>query len=493
MSSEKNILEEPRILDSKTENQEDLEKSDHVWNAEDIIKFGKETIEKIKNKERDNHASYESLFLEMKKYGEDNPEDFEALKEFQKIQKEINNLFAELKEKINKENKNERHPSPEEIKSRIISRESNEDEKNRLQERIPSHQKEALKLCASIFNKCDYPWYLTGSIAFLINANESKKQPDDIDIIFHEKDFAKMTEEFGKIGFKTGIAETTGCPFIKGKIKIEIQNKDGEIEEKMVEMEAFGQKTEEPNGLINPGSKDTKYEVIKNKLSENENEDFNILDRSGQIELYFKNLSSEIKNFNLDHILDKIKEGDEGVENKSKKFINRLANLFELNNNNPREVIGKARRSCKSEEDVFLLRRFIDISKNFTEKEPSGEGLTNVLDDGELQASVEKLKEIIDKEINGITKSYQSIIEKTKNIENIEEEERKDLIINIENEILSKRIMINNFLNYHEDIDKTDEGYKDLPLYIFINEFKDNFVEPFCKKLSDIDNKLNRK
>ena len=62
----------------------------------------------------------------------------------------------------------------------------------------------------------------------------------------------------------------------------------------MIEMEAFGQKTEDPNGLINPGAKNTKYEIIKNKLSENKNENFNILDRSGQVELYFKSLVSEI-------------------------------------------------------------------------------------------------------------------------------------------------------------------------------------------------------
>lgn len=492
MSSEKNILEEPIILEPKVENKNKSEAIKQVWEAQDIIKFGEETIKKIKEEEVANWDSYESLFLEMKIYEENNPGDSGSLKEFQRIQEEVNKLFADLKKRVDIESKNKAHPSPEEIKNRLTTREANEDEKNRLEERIPLHQKEALKLCANIFNKCDYPWYLTGSIAFLINANESKKQPDDIDIIFHEKDFEKMTKEFEKIGFKTGIAETTGCPFIKGELRVKMLNKIGEIEEKIVEMEAFGQKTEEPNGLINPGSENTAYEVIENKLSENKNENFNILDRSGQVELYFKNLSSEIKSFNFEYVLDKIKEGDSEIEDKSKKFINRLANLFELNNNNPREVIIRARKSCKNEEDIFLLRRFIDISKNFTEKEPSGEGLTNILDDGELQASVEVLKGIVSKEINEITESYKNIEEKTKSIENIGKKERKDLITEIEGEIMSKRNMINNFLSYHEDIDKADEGYKDLPLYIFINEFKDNFVEPFCKKLSDINTELGK-
>ncbi|MFA5420480.1 MAG: hypothetical protein WC280_00425, partial [Patescibacteria group bacterium] len=249
-------------LDVIERESDDIEKSplDKIFEESRLI------IESIKKEKVLSEKRYEELLFDMKKYETENPEDVDIINDFNNIQEKIRNLYKELEGEINIEN----HPSPEEIRSRLEIRTANKEEKEKLENKIPNQQKEALKVCANIFNKCDYPWYVTGSIAFLINAEDSKKQPDDIDIIFHEKDFDKISKEFENLGFKTGIAETTGCPFISGKIKIEIINKKGEKEEKEVEMEAFGQKTEDPNGLINPGAKDTKYKVIENELSETE-------------------------------------------------------------------------------------------------------------------------------------------------------------------------------------------------------------------------------
>lgn len=250
------------------ENEEKIEKIDQT---EEIIKRGEkiiaETKKKISEQKDQNKKSYDLLknnlanFLVsiegVKSYSKINRIDYQKnqelenlIDEMNEIQGQIEDLLQELEIKINNIEK-ENHPSPEEIINRLNFRESNQEEQERLEKRIPFHQKEALKICSNIFNKCDYPWYLTGSIAFLINATESKKQPDDIDIIFHEKDFDKMSKEFEAFGFTSGIAESTGCPFIKGKIEITDEKGD----KKIIEMEAFGQKTEDPNGLINPGGK----------------------------------------------------------------------------------------------------------------------------------------------------------------------------------------------------------------------------------------------
>ena len=485
------------IIDLAEENIE--EKNNIFEKAKRIIN---ETKEKINQQKEDNKKSYEKLQSDLKNflvaiegtksiYKKDQhaflekQENYQPLKEINEIQKEIDLLVNELELKINKiENKIKQHPSPEEIKSRLEVRDSNQEEQERFSERIPSHQKEALKICSKIFNKCQYPWYLTGSIAFLINASESKKQPDDIDIIFHEKDFDEMSQEFKALGFETGIAKNTGCPFIKGKIKIEDEN--GETKE--IEVEAFGQKTEEPNGLINPGAKNTKYEIIKNKVSENEQEDFNILDKSGQVELYFKSLVNEIKGFNFESFLEE--GGEAGNENKSKKFINRIANLFELNDNNKLEIIKKTRGLCKNEEEVLLLRNFIDISKKFKEEKYKGKGLENVYNDGHLQIAVENLKKEISREQKILKDSYLEISNEMKKASLMNEKERLDLINKIDQEIYSKKDMIDNFLKNHKEINSENEGNKDLPIYIFISKFKENFINPFCEKMANFKKEL---
>lgn len=461
-----------------------------------------ETKEKINKQKEENKTSYEKLQNDLKNFliaieGTsgvykkdkhdllDNQKAITVIKEIDKIQEEIMSLVNDLELKINnKEKEIDQHPSPEKIKSRLEIRDSDQEEQERFIERIPSHQKEALKVCSRIFNKCQYPWYLTGSIAFLINATESKKQPDDIDIIFHEKDFEKMSQEFKSLGFETGIAPNTGCPFIKGKI--ETKNEKGEIRE--IDVEAFGQKTEEPNGLINPGAKDTKYQIIKNKISENEQENFNILDKSGQVELYFKSLINEIKGFNFDSFLNE--KDDQKNENKSKKFINRIANLFELSGNNKLEIIRKTRELCQNEEELLLLRNFIDISKKFKEEKHNGKGLENVYNDGHLQIAVENLKKEIGREQELLKNSYLEISNEMKKINDMSQEEKANLVGKIDQEIYSKKDMIDNFLKNHKEINNENEENKDLPIYIFISKFKENFINPFCEKMLNFKKEL---
>lgn len=495
-------------MESKNNNQESLrlineslelagKKDEFLESAKKAIRALKETVDR---EERQGQASYQELLDSLESFStavdgtksshENNKntdnwgeEEVKILQEIKEMQGEINLLWKALKEKIKEVEIEISHPTPEKIKERITIREANETEQNRLQERVPGYKKEAVKICARIFNKCDYPWYLTGSIAFLINAKESKKQPDDIDIIFHEKDFDAMSQEFKKLGFGTGIAQNTGCPFIRGKI--EVKDENGEM--KQVEVEAFGQQTEKPNGLINPGAKDTKYQVISNKLSNNEQENFNILDKGGQVELYFKNLSSEIKDFNFDSFMEKeLLE----AEDKSKKFINRLANLFELNDNSQIEVVRMTRKLCESDEDNLLLRNFIDISKKFNEEKRSGQGLNNIFNEGHLQIAIENLKKEITREQEALKTSYLDIVKKIKDIDEMSLDEKKDLSDKIDEEINSKREMIDKFLKSNQEINNEEEKAHDLPIYIFISKFKENFINSFCEKMVEIKKEL---
>ncbi len=487
---------------SKNNNQEELDllndPNKYVDKKESFIEIAQKTIramkEKIIDQKEQNKISYQKLQDDLKNFStalegtknvyekdkidaEQNQETAMVLQKLEEIQAEIDFLWEDLENKIENAEKDMSHPSPEKIKQRITIREASPEEKERFEERIPSYKKEALKTCSRIFNKCDYPWYLTGSIAFLINAKESKKQPDDIDIIFHEKDFDKMSQEFKALGFETGIAQNTGCPFIKGKI--EVKDENGNM--KQIDMEAFGQQTEKPNGLINPGAKDTKYQIIKNKTSDNEQENFNILDKSGQVELYFKSLINEIKGFNFESFIEG--KNEQKNEDKSKKFINRLANLFELSENNKLEIIRKTRELCKNEEELLLLRNFIDISKKFREEKHGGKGLENVYDDGHLQIAVENLKKEISREQELLKDAYFQISKEMKNISNMDRNEKNNLIDKIDNEIYSKKNMIDNFLKSHQEINNEDESHKDLPIYIFISKFKENFINPFCEKM----------
>jgi hypothetical protein len=399
------------------------------------------------------------------------------------------------KEKIIKNNKNTEQPA--EILGELNFREANQEEKERLAERIPPAKKSALKICAKIFNEnCDYPWYVTGSIAFLINAKESKKQPDDIDIIFHENDFKKVAEKFKEIGFTESIAKQTNCPFIKGTIEVEYLNSEDEIEKKTIKMEAFGQSTKNPNGLINPGAEKSKYDIIKNSLSEKSEENFNILDKEAQTELYIKNLLEEIKGFNFDSTLESIKEkGEEFYENdKSKKFAFRLANLFELNHNNAKEIISRSKKIIgNDDEKINTLRSFIKIAKEFSktpqedkEVDKNNKGLTNIFNEGHLQESILKLQEKIEFEKKDIINIYSNIENKYKNLKFLSEPEKENFKKEITQKISEKENTISEFLNYNKSIDKRKNYYKDLPLYTFIIIFRDNYIEPFCKKMQKI-------
>jgi len=390
-----------------------------------------------------------------------------------------------------------------EVPGSLFFRPASPEERNRFQERVPEQQKEALKICTQIFNtKCQYPWYVIGSIAFLINAKESKKQPDDIDIIFHEKDFPIIKEEFAKLGFQDGIAPNTQCPFIKGKIKLE----SGEE----VEVEAFGQKTDVSNGIINPGAADTSYAIIRNYPSDYSLERFNTLDRDGQIELYFKNLSEEIKDFNLESFLKNYEEHGEEYYSKSKagKFINRLANLFELNDNNAREIFFTAGRiSANDPEKRKLLREFLDISSKFSANMRLGElsdfnddsqagqrikkKVIEVLDTPDIQNSVEKLKETISLETKSLLYTYQKInkeLEKAKNDPRL----KNDLYQEIEKVIDKKERISKALLQDYQDIDISHNNYKNLAPYIFTIKFIQNYLHPFVYKMEEIKKKLKK-
>ncbi|HKK54526.1 MAG TPA: hypothetical protein VJ926_03340 [Patescibacteria group bacterium] len=413
-------------------------------------------------------------------------------------------MLSNKLENINSEETKTENNKPEKLKEilgELNFRESNQEEKERLTERIPQEKKNALKTCANIFNKnCDYPWYVTGSIAFLINAKESKKQPDDIDIIFHENDFEKVAEKFKEIGFTEGIAKQTNCPFIKGSIEVEYLNSEGDIENKTIEMEAFGQSTENPNGLINPGAKESKYNIIKNSLSEKSEENFNILDKEAQTELYIKNLLEEIKGFNFDSTLKDIKEkGEEFYESdKSKKFAFRLANLFELNHNNTREIILRSKEIIGNDnEKMNTLRSFMKIAKEFSkipkednEIDENDDGLTNVFNEGHLQESIIRLQEKIEFEKKEIINIYSNIENKYNNLSSLSKSEKEDLKKEITQKIFEKENTIGEFLDYNKNINKEKNYYKDLPLYTFIIIFRDNYIEPFCKKMKKISDEL---
>ncbi len=360
----------------------------------------------------------------------------------------------------------------EEIKGEIVPRDAEKQERENLENRISNKQKEGLKHCAKIFNQyCQYPWYITGSIAFLITAPKSEKQADDIDIIFHEKDFDKISKIFGeKWDFKSGTTTDTKCQYIKGNIK-------------GIELEAFAQRTDDkPNGLINPGAKNTSYKIIRNSL---EGEEFNSLDREGQIELYFKNLISEIENFSLEKSL---REEEENLDIKSNKFISRLANLFELNNNDNREIMMQVKKM--SEDDpgkIKLLREFLKVSNEFKSKkrEGGGQGLSIYFNDGKLQPSLEKLKEEISRAKSNIISDYRKI--KNMIAENQDKEKTRQEIYN---SIHKNRNIINEYLSLYKEINFSDKDYKDLPIYIFINRFNENYIIPFCQRLEKINKEL---
>jgi hypothetical protein len=404
----------------------------------------------------------------------------------------------ETKDRLDKENA-----------GKLNFRESTIEEKEKLNNRVPAPQKEALKICARIFNKeCLHPWYTIGSIAFLINANESKKQPNDIDIIFHEKDFPKIKEEFTKLGFESGIAKNTGCPYVKGKIRALIKNEQGIEETKEIEVEAFGQKTDTPNGLINPGAINTDYNIIENSLSENPLENFNILDREGQIELYFKNLAEEIKYFNFEASLDNYEKLGETYysQDKAGKFINRLANLFELNNNNAREIIFKAGRiSANDLEKRKLLKEFLNISNSFSENIKLGDfdnfendtqegqkiekNVLEVLDNEDIQDSIEKLKKTITPEIKNLITTYRDIEQE---LENTDENNilKENLHNKIDTIIQEKEKIAKILLNDYKNIDISKNNYKNLAPYIFSIKFIQNYLQPFTKKIEKFKKEL---
>lgn len=275
-------------------------------------------------------------------------------------------------------------------------------------------------------------------------------------------------------------------------------------------MEAFGQKTDVSNGIINPGAADTSYAIIRNYPSDYSLERFNTLDRDGQIELYFKNLSEEIKDFNLESFLKNYEEHGEEYYSKSKagKFINRLANLFELNDNNAREIFFTAGRiSANDPEKRKLLREFLDISSKFSANMRLGElsdfnddsqagqrikkKVIEVLDTPDIQNSVEKLKETISLETKSLLYTYQKInkeLEKAKNDPRL----KNDLYQEIEKVIDKKERISKALLQDYQDIDISHNNYKNLAPYIFTIKFIQNYLHPFVYKMEEIKKKLKK-
>lgn len=340
--------------------------------------------------------------------------------------------------------------TPDEIKKRLKIRYANKIEQERFKKRISTNQKTLLNKIIKILNEtCEYPWYVIGSISFLINAKHSNKQPQDIDIIFNEEDEEKLTKKLQQINFKKTTTKNTNCLALTGTIS----NKTHKIQ-----VETFSQNTEKPNGLVNPGAKNTQYEIIK--IKQKGNKDFLIIGPKLQTELYFKSLVMEVEQFKLTKILDKIK--NKTIQTEADKFINRLINLFELNENNPEKTINTLKQHAKTTKEKQTLKKFKEIIKEFEhELKPKKEKPENI------QQQITNMKKIIRLEIKKIIK-YQELITQEKNKQKqtqLAKQKQKEL-----QKITNK---------YKEKL----LGYKeDLPLYIFIRIFEENFIKEITSK-----------
>ncbi len=403
--------------------------------------------------------------------------------ESDKLKRELGYINNEIKkiQTIGKEDIEQESEIMPGVRVRLANEKEKENFKNL--DKVPEKQKEALKQCSKILNKnCNYPWYLMGSIAFMINVEDSQKIPDDVDIIFHEKDFPKISTIFReKYNFKSGIDSLTKCQYIKGNIN-------------GVEIEIYAQSTEKPDGLINPGSKDSKYTVIKNDL---EGENVYSIDKDAQIELYTKNLINELRRFNLGFILEQ--KDEKIVEDKSAKFIQRLANLFELSQYDNKGVLRKIVETYKkNNNDQAEIREFLAIAKKFNEsqKNDGQKDLTNIYNHGRLQPALENIKKEIGGEIIKFKDSYQKIKEQVDNIESLNKEEKTKLKQEIKkqtdslilNEEEKNKSITQRYIELEKNIKFSNK--KNLVPYIFIVKFLENFSKQYSEAILELDKKI---
>lgn len=487
-------------------------------------------IEKSKKEESENaleeiKQSMEELDEESKKYFKELKEELDDfLNSLDSVESEGGDV-EETKEEIERlqndirEKRDELHNLVEvqsnleyinEDKEKMSEEEKKEQEnrEERLENIYENHPElmTALEDTAGVFNQnCKFPWYVIGSISFLMHAQESTKQPDDIDLIFNDKDFEELEKKFknikGMTDVDSGEDPDTGSKFVRGVIKV--KNEKGETTE--VDIEAFGQSTEESNGLVNPGAKDQNqtYGVIENELNNEEN--FNILDKKGQSELYFKNLMTELKKFDLDVLSEekKIKEDlGEKFKDKSDKFVNRLTNLMEMNNGKPQDTFKELKEQIRNPEDRLNLIKLMGMAREFKQKD------LEQFKSGDFQTEIENLKEQFGSEKQNIIKNHDYINKQKEklNTEELGSQDKEELLeyVNSEIEQLNE---LSTSLNKFESNEKeqnnslTSETNEDIPnreqynlsAYIFINKFKSDFVDPYLKKLSNIKENITHK
>jgi len=234
--------------------------------------------------------------------------------------------------------------------------------------------------------------------------------------------------------------------------------------------------------------------MFKNNL---EGENVYSIDRDGQIELYTKNLINELKNFNFDFILKQ--EDEKKVENKSIKFIQRLANLFELSQHDNKGVLKKiAETYRKNNSDKTEIREFLAIAKKFNEsqKNDGHEDLTSTYNHGRLQPAIENIKKEIGGEIIKFKDSYQKIKEQVENIETLNKEEKIRLKQKIKEQtdslILNKEEKNKSITQRYIELEKNIKfsNKKNLVPYIFIVKFLENFSKQYSEAISKLDKKI---
>lgn len=339
----------------------------------------------------------------------------------------------------------------------------------RFKNRVSSNQKKALRFLSEVFNNhCSHPWFVIGSISFLINAKHSQKQPEDIDIIFHEEDFFFVKENLELLGFVEGFSKETSCKFLSGFLV---------CGNKKIGVEAFAQSTKKPNGIINPGAKNS-FSYVKQVSVEDQS--FLVICKREQTELYFKSMALELEGFNLNYLI-KTFRGDE-FELKSKKFINRLVNLFELYDYDANVMFADLKYFARSNKQKIMLKKFIVLSNDFKKKRLVKS------DKDDLQVEIEKLKKIIGVEIRKIINDYIFIQKYSRGgvlLSSFGSKLFKSKFKNdfcwFERSIKKRKVDLEVLLNIYLEDNVHEE--RDLPLYIFIKIFEENIMLPFFKKL----------
>lgn len=130
----------------------------------------------------------------------DNPEARNVLRKSQELETEAKQEVEESKAKIDAViNTNpDEIPSAEKIKLNTTYKEINQATATERLKKIEPDMQHALSNCGQVFKDCQYPWTMIGSNALVLEADTEKKG-DDLDIIFADKDFDKVYENFQKL------------------------------------------------------------------------------------------------------------------------------------------------------------------------------------------------------------------------------------------------------------------------------------------------------